>query len=67
VQGFEPKPPYQGDWTPYGVGYVDLGDVIVEARLTESDPSRLRIGSDMKLVLVPLREGVQTFAFGSVS
>jgi uncharacterized OB-fold protein len=67
VQGFEPKPPYQGDWAPYGVGYVDLGEVIVEARLTESDPAKLRIGSDMTLVLEPLRDGVQTFAFGSAA
>ena len=46
VQNFEPKPPYRGDppFEPYGVGYVDLGPVIVEARLTESDAAELAIG-----------------------
>jgi uncharacterized OB-fold protein len=71
VQAFCPKPPYAGpaDFTPYGVGYVDLGgQVLVETRLTENDPDRLRIGSAVKLVLEPLREepdGTQvlTFAF----
>jgi uncharacterized OB-fold protein len=70
VQGFEPKPPYQGppSFTPYGVGYVDLGDVIVESRLTESDPARLRIGMAVSLVLETLRSDpdgteVLTFAF----
>ncbi|WP_239334817.1 Zn-ribbon domain-containing OB-fold protein [Frankia sp. CiP3] len=74
VQGFRPKPPYAGpaDFTPYGVGYVELpGAVIVEARLTENDPRRLRIGDPMELVLVPLRtddDGTQvlTYAFSPV-
>ena len=68
VQGFPPKPPYVGptgaDYVPYGVGYVQLGDeVIVEARLTESDPERLRIGDPVRLVVVPLSDEVSTFAF----
>lgn len=70
VQAFRPKPPYQGpeEFTPYGVGYVDLGAVLVEARLTESDPEKLRIGAPVELVLEPFRtdsEGtdVVTFAF----
>jgi uncharacterized OB-fold protein len=70
VQGFEPKAPYRGPsaFTPYGVGYVDLGDVIVESRLTESDPTRLRIGMPVTLVLETLRTDDQgtdvlTFAF----
>ncbi len=74
VQGFRPKSPYAGpaDFTPYGVGYVELpGAVIVEARLTENDPRRLRIGDPMELVLVPLRtddDGTQvlTYAFAPV-
>jgi uncharacterized OB-fold protein len=55
VQSFEPKSPYRGDapFEPYGVGYVDLGPVIVESRLTENDPDRLTIGSAMELTLVP--------------
>jgi uncharacterized OB-fold protein len=67
-----PSPPYAGptgaDFVPFGVGYVDLGDVKVEARLTESDPDRLAHGMTMQLVVVPLRTDadgteVMTFAF----
>ncbi len=75
VQGFRPKPPYAGptDFEPYGVGYVELADgVMVEARLTESDPEKLAIGAPMELVLVPFsRDGdgndVMTFAFAPVT
>ena len=56
VQRFRPKsPPYTGPeaFEPYGVGYVELpGEVRVEARLTESDPARLRIGMPMELTLI---------------
>ncbi len=67
-----PSPPYAGagrkSFVPFGVGYVDLGDVKVETRLTESNPDVLTIGMDMKLTIVPFRtddEGneVMTFAF----
>lgn len=57
VQGFPPKsPPYLGatgdDFEPYGVGYVELPEQVrVEARLTEADPDRLRIGMEMELVI----------------
>lgn len=70
VQAFRPKTPYQGpeDFTPYGVGYVDLGAVLVESRLAENDPERLRIGMPVELVLEPFRTDpdgtdVLTFAF----
>jgi uncharacterized OB-fold protein len=71
VQCFPPKsPPYAvadpDEFEPYGVGYVELpGEVRVEARLTESDPSRLRIGMPMELTLVPAPGGggVVTYAF----
>jgi uncharacterized protein len=55
VQSFPPKPPYRfdGDFVPFGLGYVDLGPVIVEARLTESDPRRLRTGQPLRLTRVP--------------
>jgi uncharacterized OB-fold protein len=73
IQGFVPKsPPYAGaaeEFEPYGVGYVELpGEVRVEARLTEADPHRLRIGMEMELVLVPApgAGGAQTFAFRPV-
>jgi uncharacterized OB-fold protein len=65
-----PSPPYAGPtgaaFVPYGVGYVDLGEVRVETRLTKTEG--LRIGMDMELVLVPFRTDddgneVVTFAF----
>jgi uncharacterized OB-fold protein len=66
VQRFRPKsPPYTGpeEFEPYGVGYIELpGEVRVEARLTESDPKRLRIGMEMELTLIP----EATFAFRPV-
>jgi uncharacterized OB-fold protein len=68
-----PSPPYAGPtgeaFAPFGVGYVELpGEVRVEARLTESDPERLREGMDMELAIVPFctdEKGneVVTFAF----
>ena len=74
IQRFRPKsPPYAGDegeaFEPYGVGYVELpGEVRVEARLTVSDPARLRIGMEMELELIaaPGGAGQVTFAFGPV-
>ena len=71
VQRFEPKPPYRGPdvFTPFGVGYVKLGDeVIVEARLTCADSDRLAIGSPMRLTLEPVATdpdgtSVLTYAF----
>ena len=72
-----PSPPYSGPagsaFVPFGVGYVELaGEVKVETRLTESDPSALEIGMEMELTLVPFRTDedgneVVTFAFRPVS
>src|SRR5689334_4321197 len=71
-----PSPPYGGPageaFAPYGIGYVELaGEVKVESRLTESDPSALEIGMEMELALVPFRTDadgneVVTFAFRPV-
>ncbi|HEY1741073.1 MAG TPA: OB-fold domain-containing protein, partial [Acidimicrobiia bacterium] len=70
-----PSPPYAGptgkDFVPFGVGYVDLGDVKVESRLTTADPAALEHGMAMELTLVPLRtdddgNDVLTFAFAPV-
>jgi uncharacterized OB-fold protein len=67
-----PAPPYGGPtgkaFVPFGVGYVDLGDVKVETRLTTADPDVLRDGMEMELVVVPFRtdddgNDVVTFAF----
>jgi uncharacterized OB-fold protein len=76
TQSFPPPPPYAGptgkDFDPFGVGYVELpGEVKVETRLTESDPSALRNGMEMELVIVPFRTDddgneVVTFAFRPV-
>lgn len=70
IQCFPPKsPPYAGsedDFEPYGVGYVELpGEIRVEARLTEADPERLRIGMPMELTLIaaPGPAGAVTYAF----
>jgi uncharacterized OB-fold protein len=80
VQGFLPKnPPYAGKETPltfrpYGVGYISLdppggGDgVIVESRLTESDPAKLKIGMTMEMRLIAFTtddagRDIITFAF----
>jgi uncharacterized OB-fold protein len=76
TQSFPPPPPYSGpggkDFVPFGVGYVELpGEVKVESRLTEADPSALRNGMEMELVIVPFRTDddgneVVTFAFRPV-
>lgn len=78
TQEFLPKnPPYAGtespeDFTPYGVGYVELPDhVMVESRLTENDPAWLQIGMEMELVITPFRvngagDEVMSFAFAPV-
>ena len=75
IQCFAPKaPPYLPggveEFEPYGVGYIELpGEVRVEARLTESDPDRLRIGLPMELTLIPVPGAPDklTFAFRPVS
>ena len=76
---FSPKaPPYAGDVDPktfkaFGVGYVELpGQIKVEARLTEADPEKLKIGMEMEMVIVPLSTDasgneVVTFAFAPVA
>lgn len=51
-----PKTPYHSSETPqtfrpYGVGYIELPDTLrLEARLTESDPAKLRAGQEMEVV-----------------
>ncbi|UUU28703.1 OB-fold domain-containing protein [Streptomyces sp. CA-210063] len=72
TQNFRPpSPPYDGPdaFEPYAVGYIELpGELLVEARLTEPDPEKLKVGQDMRLTLVPyaVRDDgteVVTFAF----
>jgi uncharacterized protein len=67
VQHFEPKWPFRhdGEFTPFGLGYVDLGDVIIESRLTTSDLEELRPGLPVRLVTEPLfTEGDGTVVLG---
>jgi uncharacterized OB-fold protein len=76
TQGFAPKGPpdgpFLGSYEPYAVGYVELADHCkVESRLTESDPSKLSVGMEMELVILPFRTDEQgnevlTFAFQPV-
>jgi uncharacterized OB-fold protein len=69
IQCFAPKaPPYLPGgverFEPYGVGYIELpGEVRVEARLTENEPDRLRIGMPMELTLIPLPGASDTLTF----
>ena len=75
TQSFPPvAPPYLGDtsrdtFEPFGIGWVQVSDTLmIEARLTESDPDKLEFGMPVELVLVPLtvdEEGndVMSFAF----
>lgn len=80
TQGFPPKAAPEGAYIgpldpfePYAVGYVELeGHCKVEARLTEPDPSKLRVGQRMRLVLVPIANDdggreIVTFAFEPVT
>lgn len=77
VQSFPPKaPPYLGDvsretFQPYGVGYVALPELKVEARLTEARPEKLTLGMQLELVTVALAHDeagneIHTFAFSPV-
>lgn len=76
TQGFPPGPPYRGptgkDFVPFGVGLVQLGDVIrVEGRLTENDPAKLEFGMEVELTMIPFAtdaDGAEivTFAFTPV-
>ncbi|MFN3599954.1 MAG: Zn-ribbon domain-containing OB-fold protein [Dietzia sp.] len=64
-QRFAPKPPYQppvGGFEAFVVGYVDLGPVLVESRIT----GRVEIGDEVELMLLDLDHGVTGFAFGRV-
>lgn len=71
VQRFRPKsPPYAGPaaFEPYAVGYVDLGPLIVEGRLTGCAFDDLRIGMAMQVVPLVLELGdppraATTYAF----
>lgn len=77
TQGFPPGAPYIGptgkDFVPFGVGLVELGDVVrVEGRLTENDPAKLSFGMEVELTMIPFTTDpdgneIVTFAFRPVS
>lgn len=74
VQSFAPKTPFRttDPFAPFGVGYVDLGEVIVESRLTVADADALTIGMAVRLTTIVnhLDEDgteVRTFAFEPVN
>ena len=53
------------------MGLIDLeGEIMVEARLTESDPDKIHIGDRVEMTVVPFRSDddkqVVTFAFKPV-
>ncbi|WP_395307407.1 OB-fold domain-containing protein [Mycobacterium sp. AMU20-3851] len=76
TQGFPPGPPYKGptgkEFVPFGVGLVQLGDVLrVEGRLTENDPAALEFGMEVELTMIPFAtdadgDELVTFAFAPV-
>lgn len=68
VQRFAPKAPYvppPDGFAPYAVGYVDLGDVLVETRLAYPDLERRapEIGDEVTLVAAPAHGEQFTYAF----
>lgn len=71
VQRIEPKRPYiapETGFEPFAVGYVDLGELLVESVLL-GDPDRFAIGDPVRLQLlaIPASEGDEsplfTYAF----
>lgn len=78
TQEFPPvAPPYLApvgkEFQPYGIGWVDLqGEIMVEARLTEADPAKLRFDMPVELVVIPFATDadgneVMTYAFAPVT
>jgi uncharacterized protein len=77
-QRFQPKnPPYIGretasDFVPYGVGYIELPEGRVEARIAGEADQELRIGMTMELTVMPFatdEDGTEvlTYAFRPVA
>ena len=67
VQRFPPKPPFvipPTGFTPFAVGYVDLGPVVVESLLA-AKPEQLHIDQPVHLVRHPVSggDGAWTYAF----
>jgi uncharacterized OB-fold protein len=57
IQRFKPPPPYRGPepFAPFGVGMIELPEGLrITALVQESDPSRLRVGMEMELIIAKL-------------
>lgn len=74
MQRLRPKPPYEGpdEFEPFAVGYVDLGPLMVEARLVTHPGEAVdawEIGQTVELVTGdPNADGeVWSFSFRKVS
>ncbi|MGH1502753.1 MAG: Zn-ribbon domain-containing OB-fold protein [Acidimicrobiales bacterium] len=69
VQRLQPKPPFvcEGEFEPYGVGYVDLGGIKVEGRLAgrDLDGEGWRIGEPVHIVLTGDEPGDYVIQGGS--
>jgi uncharacterized OB-fold protein len=76
-QRFQPKnPPYLGrepaaEFIPYGVGFIELPEGRIEARLAGPVDQELKIGMEMELTVVPFTSDedgteVLTYAFAPV-
>ncbi len=76
-QRFQPKnPPYAGresakEFEPFGVGFIELAEGRVEARIAGDASQELRIGMPMELTIVPFatdEDGTEvlTYAFRPV-
>lgn len=66
TQTFAPKPPYvapESGFEPFVVGYVDLGEVLVESRII----GEVAIGDEVELRLLPLSDSTFTYAFEKVT
>jgi uncharacterized OB-fold protein len=77
TQSFIPSFPYIGkesaaDFVPFGVGLVQLGDVIrVEGRLTEPNMDAIEFGQKVELTMIPFATDddgneIMTYAFQPV-
>ncbi len=69
IQRFKPPPPFRESeaFVPYGVGMIELPEGLrVTSVLEESDPDRLRVGMEMKLVITKFfedDEGSEVFSY----
>jgi uncharacterized OB-fold protein len=75
TQGFPPGAPYKGpvgkDFVPFGVGLVQLEDVMCEGTPPKTTPTKLEFGMEVELTMMPFTTDddgneIVTFAFQPV-